>query len=515
MQTVHWLNYHLFVLLMTTDDNNIVRQQLRERGICVVIPTYNNDGTIEHVVRKSLELCADVIVVNDGSTDATSSLLHRIDGITMIENDRNRGKGYALKRGFQRAMEMGFAYAITLDGDGQHSAEDIPRFLQANREHPGALIVGRRQLDGVQRSRGSRFANQFSNFWFAVETGRYLPDTQTGYRLYPLRKLRWLSLLTSRYEAELELLVVAAWHGVELCSILIDVYYPPMEQRISHFRPATDFGRISLTNCILCLLAGVYGWPLTVLRWLLRLGRTLYALLFFLLATLLVTPGVWLYTGIGRMTDKKLMGLHRLIQRMARFVMQTHGVPGTTFTCHMADGTDFSRPHVIVCNHQSHLDLMCQLQLAPNMVFLTNSWVWHSPFFGLLVRKAGFCLVTDGIDTLLPRLRELADKGYNIAVYPEGTRSADCRIGRFHQGAFHIAQQLDLDVLPMYLYGTGRVLSKKARMLRPGPIHLEVGKPLTRAELNLMGTPLQQARNMRRMYVEKYEQLCNKIEQYV
>ena len=121
---------------------------------------------------------------------------------------------------------MGFAYAITLDGDGQHYPKEISQFLQANREHPWSLIVGSRQShngDGPHcenrlegQPEGSRFANQFSNFWFWVQTGRKLSDTQTGYRLYPLKRLHGLSLLTSRYEAELELLVFASWHGVEL-----------------------------------------------------------------------------------------------------------------------------------------------------------------------------------------------------------------------------------------------------------------------------------------------------------
>jgi glycosyltransferase involved in cell wall biosynthesis len=96
------------------------RQLLHDRGICVVIPTYNNDGTIAAVVKETLEECSDVIVVNDGSTDKTSSILQSIEGITIVEYAKNQGKGYALKCGFRRALEMGFSYAITLDGDGQH-----------------------------------------------------------------------------------------------------------------------------------------------------------------------------------------------------------------------------------------------------------------------------------------------------------------------------------------------------------------------------------------------------------
>ena len=156
----------------------------------------------------------------------------------IIDLKVNKGKGSALKAGFRYALKAGFSYAVTLDGDGQHFPEDIPLLLKANMENPGALIVGQRKdLENAVRSRGSKFANSFSNFWFAVQTGHYLKDTQTGYRLYPLRKLRWLSLLPSRYEAELALMVVASWHGVRLVSEPVNVYYPPMDERVSHFRP--------------------------------------------------------------------------------------------------------------------------------------------------------------------------------------------------------------------------------------------------------------------------------------
>ena len=172
-----------------------IKESLKARGICVLIPTYNNVGTVEHVVREALSYCDDVIVVNDGSTDGTSELLDSISSITVVSYPKNRGKGYALKTGFKKALEMGFSYAITLDSDGQHYPSDIPLFLKANQEHPGALIVGARNLTGVVRSKGSDFANKFSNFWFYIQTGRKLDDTQTGYRLYPIKKLYGLCFI--------------------------------------------------------------------------------------------------------------------------------------------------------------------------------------------------------------------------------------------------------------------------------------------------------------------------------
>ena len=108
---------------------------------------------------------------------------------------------------------------------------------------------------------GNTFANRFSNFWFTIQTGIRLPDTQTGFRLYPLKRLSGTRFVTSRYEAELELLVFAAWAGVELVSVPVRVFYPSQEERVTHFRPVADFARISVLNTVLCFLAVVYGWP--------------------------------------------------------------------------------------------------------------------------------------------------------------------------------------------------------------------------------------------------------------
>ncbi len=495
---------------------------LHDRGICVVIPTYNNGGTIADVVQRTLAECSDVIVVNDGSTDNTSTILHSIDGITLVEHEKNKGKGCALKTGFRKALEMGFAYAITLDGDGQHYPEDITLFLEANRKHPGSLIVGSRDLSGITLSKGSRFANRFSNFWFWIQTGRRLEDTQTGYRLYPLKKLYGLSLLTSRYESELELLVFSSWHGVKLIPIPIRVYYPPAGERVSHFRPAADFARISVLNTVLCFLAVVYGLPLRVGRFLMKYVRTYYSLLFFIICCLfLATPLVWLYLHIGKMTEHKRFRLHQLIQTMSRFVMLHHGIPGTKFTYKVADEKAFDKPHVIICNHQSHLDLTCQLIFSPRIIFLTNDWVWNNPFYGFLIRHAEYYPVAEGIEELMPKLKSLVERGYSIAVFPEGTRSKDCSIGRFHQGAFYIAEQLGIDILPMYLYGTGKVLPKKTYTLQKSPIYIEVGKPMSLKSLmgamSSMGPMSLKsiASLMRKHYIEKYEELSNRIEQDV
>lgn len=242
---------------------------IRERHVCAVMPTYNNVATVLHVIRQVLQLVPAVIVVDDGSTDGTAHAITQaaLRGVTLVSYAPNRGKGHALVTGFRHAMQMGYDYAVTIDSDGQHYAADIPLLLQPLADPAAdALVVGERDMNQPNMPQGNSFANRFSNFWFTLQTGVRLRDTQTGFRVYPLRRLRWLGLTTSRYEAELQMLVFAAWHGTPIVPVGVRVYYPPRGERVTHFRPVADFARISLLNVALCFGAVVYGWPCRLWR---------------------------------------------------------------------------------------------------------------------------------------------------------------------------------------------------------------------------------------------------------
>lgn len=235
---------------------------MRELGICILIPAYNCEQSIAAVVQSVLQYTADVIVVNDGSTDNTENRLTSFgENIVLLSYKTNKGKGYALKQGFYEAKKRGFSYVITIDSDGQHLAEDIPVFVDAISLYPNTLIIGARSFNHPNMPDGSIFANKFSNFWFTLQTAHKLPDTQSGYRLYPLKKMGKMRPLTHRYEAELELLVRCAWRRIGIKSVSIQVFYPEKEKRISHFRPKKDFFRISVLNTVLCLLSVIYGYP--------------------------------------------------------------------------------------------------------------------------------------------------------------------------------------------------------------------------------------------------------------
>ena len=245
-------------------------ERARRLGCAVVIPTYNNDRTLGGVIAGVRRYCADIFVVNDGSTDRTAEVLASTEGIRTIAYARNRGKGYALRRGLRAAREAGFRYALTIDSDGQHYPDDIARFIERIERRPDTLLIGARNLTADNMPARNTFANRFSNFWYLVETGRRLEDTQSGFRLYPLRQLGRLRSLCSRYEFEVEVVVRAAWRGVEVENIPVRVYYAPDGERVSHFRPLRDFTRISLLNSVLVLEALLFYYPWRFFRALTR-----------------------------------------------------------------------------------------------------------------------------------------------------------------------------------------------------------------------------------------------------
>ena len=242
------------------------KERMKALRCVVIMPTYNNAGTIATVISDVKEFATDVIVVNDGSTDETAQILASIEDIKVVDYSENKGKGYALKLGLQKAYEWGYRYAITIDSDGQHYADDIPTFLDKIEEKPDSLLIGARNLTAENMPSKNTFANKFSNFWYKVETGQVLSDTQSGYRLYPLDKLQKIHFLTRRYEFEVEIIVRAAWRGVNVENVPIKVYYPPVEERVSHFRPLQDFTRISILNTVLVLYAFLLYYPWRFLR---------------------------------------------------------------------------------------------------------------------------------------------------------------------------------------------------------------------------------------------------------
>lgn len=236
-------------------------------NVCVIIPTYNNYKTLTRVIDGVLLYTSNVIVVNDGSTDTTLQILKRYPQIQQIHLSKNKGKGNALRVGFAHAQKCNFKYAITIDSDGQHFPEDISVFITAleKAENKNLLLIGARNMSQESVPKKSSFGNKFSNFWFWVETGIRLQDTQSGYRLYPLQKLKDIKFYTTKFEFEIEVIVKAAWRDVVVKNVPVKVLYDETE-RVSHFRPFKDFTRISILNTWLVIVTFLYIKPRNLFR---------------------------------------------------------------------------------------------------------------------------------------------------------------------------------------------------------------------------------------------------------
>ncbi len=228
-------------------------------NILVVIPLYNHAQTVRAVVEATLQYHPQVLVVDDGSSDAGATVLAGLD-VRILRHAQNRGKGTALQTALDEAERLGFSHILTLDADGQHEPADLPRFLTAIAEVPQAIIVGKRDFDQASIPGSSRFGRRFSNFWLRVQTGKSLGDTQSGFRAYPVKIVRGLRLHETRYSYEVEVLVRAAWAGVKLRDLAISVYYPPPGERVSHFHAFMDNFRLTLLNTRLTLRS-ITPWP--------------------------------------------------------------------------------------------------------------------------------------------------------------------------------------------------------------------------------------------------------------
>ena len=233
-----------------------IHETMKQLKCCVLVPTYNNYKTVSRVLKGILEHTENIIVINDGSTDTTAQILAHFPQIEQLHLPKNRGKGNALKIGFEKALALGYKFAISIDSDGQHFPEDIPVFLNALLQETtqNVLYIGARNMEQSDVPGSSSFGNKFSNFWFWVETGTWLKDTQSGYRMYPLKEIEKLKLHTPKFEFEIEVIVKAAWNGTLVKNIPIQISYDE-EERVSHFRKGPDFARISVLNTWLVLVA--------------------------------------------------------------------------------------------------------------------------------------------------------------------------------------------------------------------------------------------------------------------
>jgi len=280
-------------------------------------------------------------------------------------------------------------------------------------------------------------------------------------------------------------------------------------------------GMVSVVMCAYLFPPLIYKWlvyknrqnrimPITL--W--NLSKTIFSFIIFLICSIFVTLAGFFILTIGGKSKRNKMLYHRFL--CAGFKFLANIIPQIKHKIHNPHGETFDKPAVIICNHQSHLDLLYTLLLSPKIITLTNKWVWNSPFYGWIIRYADFLPVVDGIEQNIDKLQKFVDDGYSILVFPEGTRSPDCSIGRFRKGAFYLAEKLNLDIIPLVIHGIGHALPKQEFLMRKGEVNVFVEKRISINNEQLIINNdlglLEFTKDMRKFYQQKYDEHAKEIE---
>ncbi len=211
--------------------------------IAILVPAYQCAATIAAVITDARAHLQSIVVVDDGSDDATAERA-RLAGAEVLRHERNRGKGAALLTGMRHLAARGFTHVLTMDGDGQHLGGEIPTLLAAACADPTAIVIGVRRIEGQQVAAANLFGNRFANAAIALAAGRAVGDTQSGFRVYPLAAVLALPVDGERFEYESTVIIRAARAGIPVISVPVAVYYPPIAERRTHYRKVVDTLRI-------------------------------------------------------------------------------------------------------------------------------------------------------------------------------------------------------------------------------------------------------------------------------
>ncbi len=213
--------------------------------IWCAIPVYNNQATVKSVAMECHSIIPQVVVVDDGSTDADVGELLSGSGIEVLRHEKNRGKGEAILTALRHVEAQGGRFMITIDGDGQHIPRDLEKFIPLLQEDDTFILIGSRRFEAESVPRKSRIGREIGNSWLRIETGVSIEDSQSGFRAYPVKYLSQLKLAGSYFDFEVEVLARAVWAGLTLRAIAVDVWYPEPSARVSSFRPFVDNFRIA------------------------------------------------------------------------------------------------------------------------------------------------------------------------------------------------------------------------------------------------------------------------------
>jgi 1-acyl-sn-glycerol-3-phosphate acyltransferase len=228
---------------------------------------------------------------------------------------------------------------------------------------------------------------------------------------------------------------------------------------------------------------------------------------YFFFGVLVLSAGGFIWLVLGKRNDANKLKYHELLRKLLYSTARV--IPNSSFTIDNPLGETFEKPAVIVSNHQSHFDLMYLLMLHPKIIALTNDWAWNTPLYRRIVRNADFLPASYGLDSNFPKIQQMVDKGYSVLVFPEGTRSFDHDILRFHQGAFHLADKMGLDILPIITHGIGDMFPKHDTCIHRGIITISIRDRIRPDDADFRNgkTTRETSRLFRRYFTEEFAAL--------
>ncbi len=286
-----------------------------------------------------------------------------------------------------------------------------------------------------------------------------------------------------------------------------------------------SLGEVTIVGMFSVVLMA-YLFPPLIYRWLTQkkgenrlmpitlknLGITTLSFSVFLIGSIYLTlAGFFSLTILGK-NERHKQWYHKRLCGIFRFLIKI--IPNIDHDIQNVANETFEKPGIIIANHQSHLDLMYLLMLNPKIICLTNEWVWRCPFYGWIIRYADFYPVENGIEDNVDKLRKVIDNGYSILVFPEGTRSENCDILRFHKGAFYLADQLGVDIIPAMIHGIGHFFPKTEFMLRSGRATVKIFNRITPTDTTFRNGKecRETAKLIRQFYEAEYKKLAHEIE---
>jgi uncharacterized protein len=227
--------------------------------------------------------------------------------------------------------------------------------------------------------------------------------------------------------------------------------------------------------------------------------------IFVTLTLFLLAFGLFFFKVLRSKSKRIKRWFHYLLMITSRFLIYANFVSYKRIV--KPEGEDFSMPAMIIANHQSHIDIALILMLHPRLLEMTNDRVQGSFLYGPLVKMAEFYAITEGMESLAPKLRKNVEEGYSILIFPEGTRSPDTHLQRFHKGAFYLAEELGIDILPVIIHASSRIMTKGEYFLKQGGVTIKFLPRISIDDARYGQSLLEKSRAIRHYMADEYRKL--------